>query len=91
MKQKYPKGGSDTYFQNETDRCKNYTFDYEKTKVGWYRQWIELPEGISNKQLELAFDAVSKVAEVYVNGTKAGANIGRFFKKYRSSIRLFKC
>ena len=78
MKQKYPKGGSDTYFQNETDRCKNYTFDYEKTKVGWYRQWIELPEGISNKQLELAFDAVSKVAEVYVNGTKAGANIGMF-------------
>ncbi len=78
MKQKYPKGVSDTYYQKETDRCKNYTFDYEKTKVGWYRQWIELPEGISNKQLELAFDAVSKVAEVYVNGTKAGANIGMF-------------
>lgn len=78
MKQNYPKGVSDTYFQSETDRCRNYTFDYEKTKVGWYRQWIDLPETINGKHLELQFDAVSKVAEVFVNGTKAGSNVGMF-------------
>lgn len=78
MEQKYPKGVSDTYYQRETDRCENYTFDYKKTKVGWYRQWVELPQSIEGKHLELAFDAVSKVAEVYVNGTLAGSNIGMF-------------
>jgi len=39
---------------------------------------MELPESIDGKHLELSFDAVSKVAEVYVNGTKAGANVGMF-------------
>lgn len=78
MEQKFPKGVSDTYFQKETDRCENYTFDYKQTKTGWYRQWIELPAAIEGKHLELSFDAVSKVAEVYVNGEKAGENIGMF-------------
>jgi len=78
MKQRFPKGVSDTYYQRETDRCENYTFDYKETKIGWYRQWIELPTVIDDKHLELSFDAVSKVAEVFVNGTKAGSNIGMF-------------
>lgn len=39
----------DAYYQKETDRCENYTFDYKKTKISWFRQWIELPEGINNK------------------------------------------
>ena len=78
MEERFPKGVSDTYYQHETDRCENYTFDYKKTKVGWYRQWVELPEDIIGKHLELSFDAVSKVAEVFVNGTKAGSNIGMF-------------
>ncbi|KAA6313296.1 hypothetical protein EZS27_035912, partial [termite gut metagenome] len=33
---------------------------------------------IDNKRLELTFDAVSKVAEVYINGTLAGSHIGMF-------------
>ncbi|MFY0626780.1 MAG: hypothetical protein JXR07_10805 [Reichenbachiella sp.] len=78
MDQQFPKGVSDTYYQKETDRCENYTFDYKKTKVGWYRQYVELPESINGKHLELSFEAVSKVAEVYVNGSKAGSNIGMF-------------
>ncbi len=75
---KFPKGVSDTYYQKETQRCEDYTFDYTKTKAAWYRQWIELPENIKGKNLELVFDAVSKVAEVFINGTKAGANVGMF-------------
>ena len=64
----YPKGVSDTYFQQETERCENYTFEYGKVKAAWYRQWIELPESIEGKQIELHFDAVSKVADVFING-----------------------
>ena len=73
-----PKGVSDTYYQQETDRCENYTFDYRKTGAAWYRQWIELPEAVAGKRMTLDFDAVSKVAEVYVNGRLAGTHIGMF-------------
>lgn len=73
-----PKGVSDTYYQQETERCENYTFDYRKTKGAWYRQWLELPAGIKGKELTLQFDAVSKVAEVYINGHKAASHIGMF-------------
>ncbi|MGL2993351.1 glycoside hydrolase family 2 protein [Flavobacterium sp. TSSA_36] len=74
----HPKGVSDVYFQKETDRCKNYTFDYTTTKVAWYRQWIELPNTITSKHCTLEFDAVSKIAEVYINGQLAGSHIGMF-------------
>lgn len=72
------KGVSDTYYQRETDRCENYTFDYRRTGAAWYRQWIELPEDVRGKKMVLNFDAVSKVAEVYVNGQMAATHIGMF-------------
>ncbi len=72
------KGVSDKYYQSETDRCENYTFDYKKTGAAWYRQWVELPREIEGKHLELHFDAVSKTAEVYINGELAGSHIGMF-------------
>ena len=73
-----PKGVSDTYYQQESDRCDNYTFNHRNTKEAWYRQWIELPADIKGKRLDLHFDAVSKVAEVYINGHKAASHIGMF-------------
>lgn len=73
-----PKGVSDAYYQQETDRCENYTFDYRKTGAAWYRQWVDLPEGISGKRMVLQFDAVSKTADVYVNGQLAGTHVGMF-------------
>lgn len=73
-----PKGVSDTYYQQETDRCEGYTFDYRKTGAAWYRQWLELPADVKGKQMTLSFDAVSKMAEVYINGQLAGSNIGMF-------------
>lgn len=72
------KGVADNYFQKETDRCEAYTFDYQKTKTGWYRHWITLPTNAKGKKLQLAFDAVSKVGEVYINGQFAGKHIGMF-------------
>ena len=78
MDEEHQKGASDTYFQKETDRCENYTFDYKKTNIGWYRQWVDLPDSLNDKNIELNFDAVSKMAEVYVNGKLAGNNKGMF-------------
>ncbi|TDX02068.1 glycoside hydrolase family 2 protein [Dinghuibacter silviterrae] len=72
------KGASDKYYQQEIDRCEAYTFDYKRTDIGWYRQWIELPKSVAGKHIELSFDAVSKVAEVWVNGQAAGSHIGMF-------------
>ncbi|MGB4415853.1 MAG: sugar-binding domain-containing protein [Paludibacter sp.] len=75
---KFPKGVSDTYYQKETARCENYTFDFRRTKAAWYRQWVELPSGIENKTSELVFDAVSKMADVYVNGNLVTNHVGMF-------------
>lgn len=73
-----PKGVSDTYYQQETDRCENYTFDYRKTQAAWYRQWLELPDDVVGKNMTLTFDAISKMAEIYINGQLAGSHIGMF-------------
>ncbi len=72
------KGVSDKYYHSETQRCENYSFDFRKIKYAWYRQVVNLPENIKGKNIELTFDAVSKVADVYVNGKKAGSHIGMF-------------
>ncbi|MDR1121023.1 MAG: glycoside hydrolase family 2, partial [Dysgonamonadaceae bacterium] len=75
---KFPKGVSDTYYQQETARCEAYTFDYKKIKAAWYRQWIDLPQGMENKTVELQFDAVSKMADIYVNGVLVASHTGMF-------------
>lgn len=87
---RFSKGVSDAYYQKETTRCENYTFDYTKTKAAWYRQWIELPKDIEGKILMLNFDAVAKVAEVYINGVKATDHIGMFGDFQADGSTLFK-
>lgn len=86
----HAKGVSDNYFQQETARCESYTFDYKKTGVAWYRHWIELPSDIKGKDLELDFDAVSKVAEVWINGKLAGSHVGMFGDFKIDGSKLFK-
>ncbi|OQP42919.1 glycosyl hydrolase family 2 [Niastella yeongjuensis] len=86
----HSKGVSDVYYRKETERCENYTFDYQKTNAAWYRQWIELPAGIQDKETELAFDAVSKVAEVWINGSLAGKHTGMFGDFKVNGKGLFK-
>lgn len=71
-------GISDNYREKEDARCDGYTFDSRKTTSAWYRNWLELPRTIVNKQVSLQFEAVSKVAEVYVNGEYAGGHVGMF-------------
>lgn len=86
----FPKGVSDTYYQQETARCEEYTFDYKQTKAAWYRQWLELPEGVKGKQMTFTFDAVSKVAEVYINGELAASHIGMFGEFQVDGSKLLK-
>lgn len=71
-------GISDNYREKEETRCNNYTFNSENTTSAWYRHWIELPTDINKKRISLYFSAVSKIAQVYVNGYFAGEHIGMF-------------
>jgi len=71
-------GVSDNYRESELNRCRAYTFDAEKTNRGWYRKWIDLPLNFQNKKFVLHFDAVSKVADVWVNGKYIGGHVGMF-------------
>jgi hypothetical protein len=72
------KGVSDFYYLQETDRCENYSFEYSRVKYAWYRQWLELPEDVKGKEMTLTFDAISRIADIYINGQLAGSHIGMF-------------
>lgn len=85
-----PKGVSDTYFQKESRRCDDYTFNYRKTDAAWYRQWIDLPADISGKRVTLDFDGVSKICEVYINGHEAAKHIGMFGSFEVDGSKYFK-
>lgn len=72
------KGMSDRLWEAELKRLDGYTFDWRQTASGWYRQHIEIPAATSGRRFELCFDAIAKVAEVWVNGTKVGSHVGMF-------------
>ncbi len=72
------KGQSDNYYLEEFARCRNYTFDYQKTRSAWYRHYIDLPEGIETKCVKIDFEGIALVSTVYCNGVKVYENIGMF-------------
>jgi len=71
-------GISDNYRESEENRCRAYTFDFTKTDWAWYRHVVYMPKHFENKTWNLHFDAVSKVADIYVNGHLAGSHTGMF-------------
>lgn len=71
------KGISDNLWKAELERVDNYTFAWRETVSGWYRQYIELP-ATAGHRFELCFDAIAKVAEVWVNGAHVGSHMGMF-------------
>ncbi len=71
-------GVSDNYWQKEIARCEDFTFEYEKVKGAYYRHWLVFPAGIKNRLVRLHFDAVAKVAEVWINGRHVGRHLGMF-------------
>ncbi len=72
------KGICDKFYEAEMDRLDGYTFDWRRTKGGWYRHHINLPASITNRRFELCFDAVAKVADVWLNGIQVGSHVGMF-------------
>ncbi|MCU0372893.1 MAG: hypothetical protein MUE56_06580, partial [Ignavibacteria bacterium] len=62
----------------EEKRCRSYTFDYTKTESAWYRHYIDFPEKIKDKKVELGFEGVSLISAIFVNGVKLHENIGMF-------------
>ena len=72
------KGICDKFYEAEQDRLNGYTFDWKKTKSAWYRHYIDLPPTVSGRHVEIGFDAIAKIAEVWVNGTKVGTHTGMF-------------
>ncbi len=71
-------GISDNYREKEEDRCEAYTFDYLKTSSAWYRHWIDIPDNLDGQKVTIHFDAVSKIADLYVNGDYIGGHVGMF-------------
>jgi beta-galactosidase len=72
------KGICDQLYETEQKRLNGYTFDWKHTKSAWYRNYIECPATIAGRHVELDFDAIAKISEVWVNGTKVGMHTGMF-------------
>lgn len=72
------KGISDRLWEAELKRLDGYTFDWRRTSSAWYRQYIHIPAGASGRRFELRFEAIAKVAQVWVNGMHAGSHVGMF-------------
>ncbi len=71
-------GISDNYREKEEARCDAYTFDYLRTTSAWYRHWLDISDSLNGQKVSLHFDAVSKIADLYVNGQYVGGHIGMF-------------
>lgn len=72
------KGLCDKLREAEQDRLNNCTFDWKQTKAAWYRHEVGLPPSVAGRHVELDFDAIAKVAQVWVNGTPVGSHTGMF-------------
>ena len=72
------KGISDKYYEAEQNRLANYTFDWKQTKSAWYRHEIDFPAEMVDHHVELDFDAIAKISEVWVNGVEVGSHTGMF-------------
>jgi beta-galactosidase len=72
------KGICDKFYEAEMNRLDGYTFDWRATKGGWYRHYLNLPASVANRRFELCFDAIAKVADVWLNGIQVGSHVGMF-------------
>jgi len=72
------RGPSDMLVAEDDARVNAQTFDWDKTKGGWYRQYLDLPANLAGREFELVFDAIAKISDIYVNGQKVTSNVGMF-------------
>ena len=72
------KGVAESLYVQRLKQCDSLTFNWRKTHSAWYRHYIDLPLDLGNRHFELTFDAVAKICDVWVNGTKVGGHTGMF-------------
>ena len=72
------KGIADKLLADTTAEANAQTFDWQKTKSGWYRHHLEFPANIAGKHVELCFEAIAKVSEIWFNGQKVADHTGMF-------------
>jgi hypothetical protein len=72
------KGVAESLYVEELRRAASYTFDWRKTDAAWYRHYLDLPADLKDRHFDLTFDAIAKVSEIWVNGTKVGSHTGLF-------------
>ena len=72
------KGIADKFLADLTAQADAQTFDWKNTKSGWYRHHFELPPSVVGKHLEVCFDAIAKVSEVWLNGVQIATHKGMF-------------
>ncbi|SDT89154.1 Glycosyl hydrolases family 2, sugar binding domain [Verrucomicrobium sp. GAS474] len=72
------KGVSERAYLAEMARLDGYTFPWRETQAGWYRHHVDLPAGLAVRKVELCFDAIAKVSEIWVNGIRVGGHVGMF-------------
>jgi len=73
-------GLSDNYREKEEERCESYTFDSKNTSAAWYRHWLNITKIVKGNKYTIHFDAVAKLADLYVNGKYVGGHVGMFGK-----------
>ena len=61
----------------------NFSIPYEMSSqfyvgYGWYRKNFNVPSNWNNKKVELEFEGVFQIADVYVNGEKIGTHRGGY-------------
>jgi beta-galactosidase len=61
---------------NKTDVTDDEKGYYRGT--GWYTKRLHIPAGWKSKEVSLYFEGAAQVAEVYVNGKKAGSHTGSY-------------
>lgn len=61
----------------------NFSIPYEMSSqfyvgYGWYRKNFNVPSNWNNKKVELEFEGVFQIADVYINGEKIGTHRGGY-------------
>ncbi|MBO5601868.1 MAG: hypothetical protein J5957_04595 [Prevotella sp.] len=56
----------------------SYPKEWEKVKMAWMRKIVKVPNSWQGRCVQLHFEAVAGMAEVYVNGKKVGENFDLF-------------
>ncbi|MBM4153049.1 MAG: hypothetical protein FJ220_05975, partial [Kiritimatiellaceae bacterium] len=69
---------SKNYWEKEKKRCAAYTFDAPRTKTGYYRHTLILPDILKDKTVQINFDAIGRESQVWVNGTSVAEYTGMF-------------